>query len=286
MRGTPVRGKVAVEIDASDGVFVEASVLIVVDALRIDFVVRSIRLPRRPADHPAWVVVRNLPRSIRVDYAHPQNASIQIEIFGRILVDRSVPILVDRTDIPAVVFRRVHGYGTTVGIDEGHHVEHTRVDEPCDVVVHTVLRQQMVNEIESRFAAEDLSPVDIAVEIERRFFAGRTRFGIVDLDGENGPTAAAQPDHSQLGDVRVTVDYCLEIILKLLDGVVLVERDECSSNGSRFSRAARKHAAEKNDGQLPAYSRHDSSISVVCSHHNLITVAASSPPSPSTPRRS
>ena len=39
---------------------------------------------------------------------------------------------------------------------------------------------------------------------------------------------------------------------EVLGGVVLVERDECSSNGSRFSRAARKYAAEKNDGQLSA----------------------------------
>ena len=94
--------------------------------------------------------------------------------------------------------------------------------------------------------------MDIAVEIERGLFAGRTGFGIVDLDRENGAPAATLPDYSQLGEARVTVDYGFEVILKLLDGVVLVKRDECAISGIRFSRAAGKYTAEKNGRQLPA----------------------------------
>ncbi len=221
----PVEAPGPVGVDVALAVFVDLAVAIVVEAFLAEHRPFAL-LSRLDADHQAGVFGVGLEPTEGVLLAHGADVAVAVEVVGRILVEETVPVVVDRDAQAAVAVRAVgvgHEVIAAVDVDDRHDIDADPVDEGRDLGVLAVAAEDIVEKVERDVAALDLIAVHVAVDVEGRLVEGGAGLGVVHGHGHEGPAFLAFPHGLERRQLGIGLGEGPQRFVNLIEGVVLVE---------------------------------------------------------------
>ena len=133
------------------------------------------------------------------------DGSVAVEVVGRVFVEGAVVVVIDGTDVGAVVLAGERD-AAAIGIDVGDDVESTGINQVMNrFVVDIIALKQHIDDVKGSFAAEEFAAVDVAVAVEGGFFGGGPGGGVVDFERVNRFTATTYADFDEGGEVGILV---------------------------------------------------------------------------------
>lgn len=220
----PVLRVVAVQVEAADAVLVHATVAIVVHAFGKQEVVA---LPCAHAAHQAPALVQGV--HDRITLAGPDmlaqlhDEAVAVEVFGRILIEQAVAVVIVRAYRAAVGLRGQAVHVAAVGVVHRPDVDGACVEQRGDVRVLAVVLDEVPGQVERALGGGDLARVATTFKERGRFIGVLPRLLAGKRQLPDVTATERLPDGVQVHEVRMVLGPLPHPLLDLDAGVVVPE---------------------------------------------------------------
>lgn len=225
IRRRPVEAPIPVGVDVTLAVLVDLAVAVVVEAFLAEH--RPFALfAGLDANHQAGVLGVGFKLTEGIFLAHRADVAVAVEVVGRVLVEKAVPVIVDGDAQAAVAARSVgvgHEVEAAVDVDDGHDIEAGLVHEARHLRILAVAAEEVVEEVKGDVPALDLVAVHVTVDVHPGLVQGCARLGIVDGQGHDGPALFALANRLERRELRIGFVERPEGLVDLVQRVILVE---------------------------------------------------------------
>ena len=250
MRPVPVSGEVPVHVDAANPIAGNAPIPVAIDSLPFK-PVEGADIAGPPPHHDPGISFILSPGAIRVRNPHLKDATIAIQIHGRVRVRRPVLVLIERADGAPEPLVLVQNEVGAIGVELGADVEGACVQQGRDPRVLPVVVQQVREGVEGHLGAGQFPRMDPPIDVHGRFLLGRARGKVRYRNQVEVCPQIALPNDPEVGEVGVERRKTSQDLsgLRLVMIGVPVHRAIGGDEGSLAARGVRRRGAARQENE-------------------------------------